>query len=107
MSVLRWRLAAHHCVAEGDFIFTIKSRVPHPMRPSRRGGIEKAGLVTRLRFIKLVVGFLDDDDDKASFDAALGNADTASLDVRFDFHTTILLMNLDVKHSAASPYSRL
>jgi hypothetical protein len=67
---------------------------------------EKAGLVTRLRFIQLVVGFLDDDDE-ASLDAASGNADAASLDVRFDFHTSILLMNLDVKYSAAPPYSRL
>jgi len=36
---------------------------------------EKAGLVTRLRFIQLVVGFLDDDDE-------------ASLDVRLDLQAT-------------------
>jgi hypothetical protein len=75
-------------------------------------------------FIQLVVGFLDDDDDEASLDAASRDASVTSLDVRFDletardglvviettpasfdvrsdFHTSILLMDVDVKHSAA------
>jgi hypothetical protein len=49
----------------------------------------------------LVVGFLDDDDDEAGFDAASRDANPSSLDVRFDFHTCPPPIGFDVKHSAA------
>jgi hypothetical protein len=66
--------------------------------------------VTRLRFIQLVVGFLDDDDE-ASLDVRLDLQATrhslvvialkkASFDVRFDFHTyhySIRMLTLNIE----------